>query len=252
MLIFRTVKMRYTAFLALLALMLSAFPAGAQVLLDFENGIVASGYNDVRIPGDGGTKFSLSDDLKSDPVYFYRFRLGYLLDRHSLSLLVAPLRVESEGKVDRDIRFRDTVFPADTDLKSEYRFDSYRATYRYDFFVGESLRIGAGLTGKIRDASISLEGGGQREEKKNTGFVPLINFSLQWIFVRPFSLLVDGDALFSPYGRAEDILFALQYHHSRRLAVRLGYRMLEGGADNDEVYTFALFHYAVFGITLLL
>ena len=72
------------------------------------------------------------------------------------------------------------------------------------------------------------------------------------MFIEPFSVLLDGDALFSQYGRAEDVLLALQYHHSRRLALRMGYRILEGGADNDEVYTFALFHYAVFGITLLL
>jgi hypothetical protein len=233
------------------ALLLSSV-SFAQVLLDFENGFVFSGYNDVRIPGDGGTKLSLSDELESDPVYFYRFRLGYLFDRHSLSLLVAPLCVESKGRVGRDVRFRNTVFPAHTDLKSEYRFDSYRLTYRYDFYVGESLRIGAGFTGKIRDASISLEGGGEKEEKANTGFVPLVNFSVQWMFIEPFSVLLDGDALFSQYGRAEDVLMALQYHHSRRLALRMGYRILEGGANNDEVYTFALFHYAVFGITLLL
>jgi hypothetical protein len=32
--------------------------------------------------------------------------------------------------------------------------------------------------------------------------------------------------------------------------VRVGYRLLEGGADVDEVYTFALLHYAVGGLAL--
>jgi hypothetical protein len=32
--------------------------------------------------------------------------------------------------------------------------------------------------------------------------------------------------------------------------LRAGYRMVEGGADNDEVYTFAWFHYAVVGLGL--
>jgi hypothetical protein len=32
----------------------------------------------------------------------------------------------------------------------------------------------------------------------------------------------------------------------------LGYRILEGGADNDEVYNFALFHYAAVGVTVTL
>jgi len=30
---------------------------------------------------------------------------------------------------------------------------------------------------------------------------------------------------------------------------RLGYRLLEGGADNAEGYTFALINYAVLGLT---
>ena len=34
--------------------------------------------------------------------------------------------------------------------------------------------------------------------------------------------------------------------------VRLGYRILEGGADNNEVYNFALFHYASVGILFTL
>ena len=36
----------------------------AQVDLDIETGIVFSDYNDVRIPGDGGTLFSLSEEKK--------------------------------------------------------------------------------------------------------------------------------------------------------------------------------------------
>jgi hypothetical protein len=249
----KTVMTKFTLFLLAcsISLLLSSV-SFAQVLIDIENGFVFSGYNDARIPGDGGTKFSLSDELESDPVYFYRFRLGYLFDRHSFSLLFAPLRIESKGSVDRDLRFKNTVFPADTNLKSEYRFDSYRLTYRYDFYVGKSLRIGAGFTGKIRDASISLEDGSEKEEKSNRGFVPLVNFSAQWMFIEPFSLLLEGDALFSRYGRAEDVLMAFQYHHSRRLALRMGYRILEGGADNDEVYTFSMLHYIVIGLTLFL
>ena len=249
---YNTVMTKFTLISAFSISLLISVASFAQILADFENGFVFSGYNDTRIPGDGGTKLSLSDELESDPVYFYRLRLGYLFDRHSLSLLLAPLRIESRGRVDREVRFGDTVFPPQTDLKSTYRFDSYRLTYRYDFYAGKSLRFGAGFTGKIRDASISLEGGGSKEEKENIGFVPLVNFSVRWMFVEPFSILLDGDALFSRYGRAEDVLLALQYHHSRRLALRLGYRILEGGADNDEVYTFAMLHYIAVGLTLLL
>jgi hypothetical protein len=43
------------------------------------------------------------------------------------------------------------------------------------------------------------------------------------------------------------VLAALQYQVSDRIGLKLGYRILEGGADNDEVYNFSLFNYAVIG-----
>ena len=67
-----------------------------------------------------------------------------------------------------------------------------------------------------------------------------------------FSLLLDGDALVSPYGRAEDLLAALQYRVSERATLRLGYRVLEGGADGGgNVYTFALFNYLTAGLRVV-
>ena len=49
-----------------------------------------------------------------------------------------------------------------------------------------------------------------------------------------------GDALAAPQGRAEDVLLAPYVDLSERVRFRIGYRLLEGGADNDEVYNFAL------------
>jgi len=58
----------------------------SQIELDIESGVVFSGYNDVRIPGDGGTLFSLSEELEADPGVFYRIRVFYNFnDRHHLA-----------------------------------------------------------------------------------------------------------------------------------------------------------------------
>ena len=66
------------------------------------------------------------------------------------------------------------------------------------------------------------------------------------------SLLLEGDAAASPggQGRAEDILLALIFNPSRNVAIKVGYRILEGGADVEEVYNFALLHYIVGGMTV--
>jgi hypothetical protein len=225
--------------------------AYAQWFVDLETGLVFSGYNNVRIPGDTGTKFSLSQDLKTDPSIFIRFKLGYqIAPRHSLSILIAPLTIKPSGIIDKEIKFFEEDFPPNIQLNAEYRFNSYRLTYGYDLVSSEKWKIKIGLTAKIRDAAISLEGDDIKSEKKNLGFVPLIHFRVEWKFNTNLSLLLDGDALGAPQGRAEDILLAFQYQVNKNIGLKAGYRILEGGADVAEVYSFTLLHYVVFGTTL--
>ncbi len=232
-------------------LILIGSKALAQWSVDFETGAVFSGYNDVQIPKETGTKFSLSEDLEIDPVFFFRARLTYSFrERHHLSALAAPLRFDASGQIDRPVRFNEADFAANVPLTAGYRFDSYRLTYRYDVYQGEKLTAGLGFTAKIRDASIRLADEEKETEKKNTGFVPLLNFKLDWTLWDRFGLLLEGDALAAPQGRAEDVLLASQYKLSQDVKLKLGYRLLEGGADADEVYTFALVNYLVCGVIM--
>jgi hypothetical protein len=216
--------------------------------LDLEIGAVISGYNDVRIPGNTGTLFSLCEDLETDPAIFGRLRLGCEFGgRHAIFLLIAPLRLRAEGTLNRSVDFEGVLFPSGTFAEGFYRFDSYRLTYRYDFHRSATLRAGAGLTAKIRDAEIRLKGEGREAKKVNTGFVPLLNFQLAWCWSRNLALIFSGDALAAPQGRAEDVSLALAYQISSKVQLKGGYRLLEGGANNDEVYSFALLHYILVG-----
>ncbi|UCE22888.1 MAG: hypothetical protein JSV46_11965 [Candidatus Aminicenantes bacterium] len=235
-----------TIFALASVILLAVSSAEAKWFLDFETGLVSSGYNDVRIPGDTGTEFSLSDDLQTDSSAFFRFRFGYQFnERHTIFAFVAPLSLNASGSVDQDILFFEETFPANTPLDGVYRFNSYRLTYRYDFIRKEKLTLGVGFTAKIRDAAIRVEGGGLSSEKTNVGFVPLLNFRLNWRFADKFGLLFEGDALASPggQGRAEDVLLALQMRLNENISFRAGYRIIEGGADVEEVYNFALLHF---------
>jgi hypothetical protein len=234
---------------AALAIVTASGPAYSWLGMDLESGIVQSGYNDVRIPGKEGTLFSLSEELDAKAKVFFRARVRYALsDRSHVMLLIAPLWFEASGRVAKEINFAGVIFPANAPLDATYRFDSYRLTYRYDVYLTNRFEFGLGFTAKIRDAEIWLASGDLAAEKANVGFVPLLNFRLLWGLTDRFGLLLEGDALAAPQGRAEDVLAALIYKVSERLGVKAGYRILEGGADNDEVYNFALLHYAVVGI----
>ena len=98
-----------------------------------------------------------------------------------------------------------------------------------------NLEFGLGFTAKIRDARIALSSPGISAEKSNVGFVPIINFRLFWHSFERLGFLLEGDALAAKQGRAIDVLFAASYKLSNQLGIKAGYRILEGGADNDEV-----------------
>ncbi|HRX46573.1 MAG TPA: hypothetical protein P5120_03565 [Spirochaetota bacterium] len=225
--------------------------AAAEFITSFQGAAVFSSYNDIKLPGDTGTRLSYTDDLDSDPVFSPRIEAGYEFDFPVyIGFMASLLRLEADGTLNKTVYYDGLVFNEGTEVKAKYRFDSYRVTARYYFFTGESFKIGGGITGKIRDAEITLEDGNQKGGLSNTGAVPLLNFYLEWFASGRISLLFYGDGAWSPYGRAEDFFAGALYRFNDTAAVMAGYRILEGGADNDEVYTFSMFHYAVLGVEL--
>lgn len=241
------------AALACLAALAAPRPAGAaDVLADVETGLVWASRNDVAIPGTSGTRVSLVDDLATEAAPYARTRVGATFGgRHSLFATWAPVRVEASGVLGRDVRFEGVTFPAGSTVQARYVFDSYRATYRYGLVRSARLDLDVGGTAFVRDAAISLQGA-SFAEKTNVGFVPLLSFRVAWRFAPPFSLVVDGDALAARQGRAEDVLVALEAELRPGVAVRAGYRIIEGGADNATVYNFALLNHLGLGLSVRL
>ena len=224
--------------------------ATAQWTLDLEGGAARFGYNDVRIPGNSGTLFSLSDDFDKSFTPFYRLRLQYTIgERHAISALYAPFAVKSKGISASTIFFQDVLFKEDDPIHSTWKFNSYRLSYQYNLIAKDKFIFGIGITGKIRDAKIELKNSTVSATKTNIGFVPLIRFYADLTIAEKLHLILDGDALVAKQGRAEDVLFAIGYNPLQRLRLKLGYRILEGGADNEEVYDFSSVHYLSAGIS---
>ena len=89
---------------------------------------------------------------------------------------------------------------------------------------------------------------GLSSEKTDLGVVPLINFKFERRLGIAATFLLEGDALAAPQGRAEDIFAGIVVDAGKQWSIKAGYRFLEGGADNDEVYTFAAVHYVAAGV----
>ncbi len=233
-------------FLIAVVLFLSAHSVSAQPYgVELESGWLWIGRADVRIPGDEGTRFSFSNDLNADSTAYVRGRFEWrLAPRHGLVLTLAPLEATASGTLTEETRFADTTFPAGSAVDATYRFNNYRLTYRYRLHDTEEWTVELGGTLFVRDARITLDSDDLRDSDDDLGLVPLVNFGVAWRPLARWAFGVDGDALAAPQGRAFDARISAEYAWTDQWYTGLGYRILEGGADNDDVYTFALFHHA--------
>jgi hypothetical protein len=229
-------------------------PAGrasaGDVHLAVEGGAAWQTRNDFRIPGDTGTLVKLAD-YDQGPVPAFRATLRWDLGTHqSLRLLAAPLRVETTFTPTAPVVFQDLVFPSGKPIDSTYVFNSYRLTWYWRYAPGRKWSFRLGATLKVRDAEIGLDGTPGRSVKENLGVVPLLYGFARYQASDRVALEAEFDALAAPQGRAEDVSVKAVLRLSDDVDADIGYRLLEGGADNDKVYTFALFHYAVAGIRI--
>ncbi|MFN7989470.1 MAG: hypothetical protein U0529_18480 [Thermoanaerobaculia bacterium] len=227
-----------------------AGPASAdRFRLELEGGAAWQLRNDFAVPGDTGTRVAF-DEGNGGPFGAFRGTLWYDLGpRSSLRLLAAPLRATGTVASSAPVDFNGTTFAAGRPIDVTYVFDSYRLSYVYRFKSSGPVSFRAGLTAKVRDAKIELEQAGLASAKTNTGFVPLLYGGARWQMTDALALDLDFDAAAASQGRAEDVALRLEAKVSPKVDLFVGARTLEGGADNDEVYSFAWFAYAVGGVS---
>lgn len=218
--------------------------------LDLEGQAVWQARNQFRIPGATGTRVALEDHA-SGPFDAFRATLAWdVSERSSLRLLAAPLRLDVDFTPAAPIAFQGKTFAAFKPTRARYEFDSYRLTWLYRFPSSGPWSFRAGLTAKVRDARIGLASGALAAEKTNTGPVPLFYGGARYAPGRRFAVDLDVDAAWAPQGYAADLALRAEWRLAGRVSAFAGYRFLDGGADNDEVYTFATFHYATAGVSL--
>lgn len=218
-------------------------------MINLETGAVWQSRNDVRIPGDSGTQYSIADIAGEGPFQFYRLEYFYNLGkRKQLRFLVAPFRFTKSGVPNKDIFYVDESFSAGQKTKFTYQFNSYRLSYRYLYKYTLDWRLWLGGTVKIRDAEIAVQQGNVKARDSNVGFVPLFNLYSDYQLNDKWRFIADFDGLVGPQGRAIDLGLKLHYDIDKHWYLGAGYRTLEGGADNDKVYNFAWFNYALVSI----
>ncbi|QKT04737.1 hypothetical protein HUS23_13420 [Ectothiorhodospiraceae bacterium 2226] len=223
--------------------------AGASEHVVLESGALWQSRNDVRIPGDSGDRFALDDITGAGPFLHTRVTVNFALaERHSLRLVYAPLTISESGVLSEPVAFAGENFEAGP-VRARYQFNAPRVTWRYALSERDDRRLWIGFTGLVRDAEVHLRQDGRSARDTDIGFVPLLHFAGEYALTPRWQLEFDFDGLAAPQGRAFDLGVRLAYQLDADWQLFGGYRMLEGGVDNDNVYNFAWFNYLTIGAT---
>jgi hypothetical protein len=209
-----------------------------------ESSVMNFSRNEIAIPGDSGGLFNTAKgDWKQHNGFNYRMYYTHQLDKkNKLRFLYAPLQTSFSGSFDGVTNFNGETF-APGSAKVDYTFNSYRVAYHKEFYNNNNLVMNYGVVGKVRDAEIKVTQGNKTKSRKDLGFVPLLHFDSRYIFNEINSILLDIDGLVAPQGRAIDLGLFLERKILNRSKVFIGYRFLEGGADNDKVKTFSFVNF---------
>ncbi len=222
-----------------------AFADVGDFSLMLESGAVWQHRNDARIHPDRGSYVEF-DEYDHGPFFHYRFEAYYqIADRHLLRAVVAPFSTSVTGTPAENVNFNDVVFTGGEALTVDYQFNSYRLGYAYRILELNDGYLELGATAKWRDAKIKFIQGARSRAYTNGGLVPLLYLAFEKQIFSDISFNFTVDASAASQGRAIDAAIKFRKPLREDLKLGLGVRSLEGGADNDKVFTFSWFNYAL-------
>jgi hypothetical protein len=166
---------------------------------------------------ENGTYFDYAKSGGQD-VLFPVVRLSadlVLKQRHIVTLLYQPLRLETESLLKNEIIVDSLAFAGGTPMRYLYNFPFYRLSWMYNLAKkpGNELALGAGL--QIRNATIVFESrdGELYRDNRDIGPVPLLKFRGRYQTTTPVWLGTEIDGFYAPVsylnGSDEEIVGAI-------------------------------------------
>ena len=173
-------------------------------------------------------------------------------ERHTITFLYQPLRLESTNLLPRDLIIDDLLFPAGTSVNFLYNFPFFRISYmkelapnneKFDFALGASLQI--------RNATIAFEStdGSLFRSNRDVGPVPVLKFRTRYNFNRLTYTEIEADGFYAPIsylnGSDNEVVGAILdaslrqgLHINENIGAFLNLRYIGGGAvgtsDDDQ------------------
>ncbi|MFQ5936349.1 MAG: hypothetical protein ACE5LB_08080 [Acidiferrobacterales bacterium] len=194
-----------------------------------------------------GTRFSLENDLGMDdePTVpriegYYRFTR-----RHRIDYSLQDLSRDATTVLQRDIQYGDVIFPAGTQVASNFDLKVLKVSYMYSFFQTRTWDLGftAGLYGFDFDGSIVAPAA--RLVERDEEFAPFPMVGIRATYALKPVLFLKGSFEYFEIDRSDveaevtDIWVALEYKTGKKLGIGIGYNDFdldgEDKEDRDEV-----------------
>jgi hypothetical protein len=129
-----------------------------------------------------GTEIGLEDDLKlSEDLGVFRIdAMVRLTENSQLALAYTGIKRSRSVTLEKDIKFGDTIFKANSGAEYNFNVDYIGATYRYNFFNERNWNAGlsAGARGVIINTSLKARLNSQEFAKSVTFTAPAILFGV--------------------------------------------------------------------------
>lgn len=122
-------------------------------------------------------------------------------ERHTLTFLYQPLRLETTTLLVRDLVIDDLVYPAGTGVNFLYNFPFYRISYMKELAPGsEKIDFALGASLQIRNATIEFKStdGTLFRSNRDIGPVPILKFRTRYTINNLTYTEIEADGFYAP------------------------------------------------------
>ncbi len=205
--------------------------------------------NEITSPENGGTTFDLNDFSKTDdPTTTAGVTLDYFLDdRQTLSGFFNFFESRDVGQFRQPTFVKNTTFPANTNVNSEYRFGELTGKYEYDFIQDGPFRFkaGGGLTLNYVQLDLSTNDESSKIEISEAVIFPLLLGEASYEFVDNFSLFGSGEGFILPDDAFVSASAGVKWNINQRWDAKAEYNYrfskIESGDLKNEVAYHGIF-----------
>lgn len=234
-------------FMGVLTTRAHAAPEDVQVRVLGDYGGVAPLYHKIQL-GKNGTDFDYVRDGGQDVVFpVGRVSAELKTGNHQVTLLYQPLEFDTQVVLRERLVVDDLTFDAGSAVDLKYGFPFYRASYLYDVWEQDGLRVALGGSLQLRDATITFTSadGQQRRARRDLGPVPALKGLVRYDALSGWFWLLEADGIVAPvkylnggksdvFGAIIDANLRAGYRVSPRVDAFVNLRWLGGGAEGTS------------------